>query len=112
MCKYRFLTRYTDKRGFPCELEIISDENTELMKRADALLDWIVLSGGQPITQAAPAPAAATAAKPPEEPPLDPAWCPIHETKMTKHTKDNQVWYSHKGPDGEWCRGKAPKNGK
>ena len=104
MCKYRFMTRYTDKRGYPCELEITGDDSTELMKRADALLDWIALSGGKPLA-AAPAPAAATP-PPAEEPPAYPSWCPIHETKMTKHSKSGQVWYSHKAPDDTWCRGK------
>ena len=103
MCKYRFMTCYTDKRGYPCELEITGDDSTELMKRADALLDWIALSGGQPLA-AAPAPVAA-ATPTPEAPVTDPAWCAIHETKMNKHSKGGQVWYSHKDGDA-WCRGK------
>ena len=37
-----------------------------------------------------------------------PAWCPIHQCEMTRYTKGNQSWYSHRTADG-WCRGKAKK---
>lgn len=37
----------------------------------------------------------------------DPGWCPIHGCAMKRHEKDSQVWYSHKAPDGTWCRGKV-----
>lgn len=36
----------------------------------------------------------------------DPAWCPIHAVAMKRHEKDGNAWYSHKAPDGTWCRGK------
>jgi hypothetical protein len=36
----------------------------------------------------------------------DPSHCAIHNATMKRHTKGDQVWYSHKAPDGSWCRGK------
>ena len=36
----------------------------------------------------------------------DPAWCAIHQAKMTRKTKNGEVWYSHKTDAGAWCRGK------
>ena len=36
----------------------------------------------------------------------DPGYCKIHGCAMKRHEKDSQVWYSHKAPDGTWCRGK------
>jgi hypothetical protein len=36
----------------------------------------------------------------------DPSRCAIHNASMKRHTKGDQVWYSHKAPDGSWCRGK------
>lgn len=38
---------------------------------------------------------------------VDPGYCAIHRVAMKRHEKDSQVWYSHKAPDGSWCRGKA-----
>lgn len=38
---------------------------------------------------------------------VDPGYCTIHGCAMKRHEKDSQVWYSHKAPDGSWCRGKA-----
>ena len=35
----------------------------------------------------------------------DPAWCPVHNCQMTRKEKNGDVWYSHKAPDGSWCRG-------
>jgi hypothetical protein len=38
-------------------------------------------------------------------PPPDVPMCPIHHVPMRRHTKGDQAWYSHKAPDGSWCRG-------
>jgi len=32
--------------------------------------------------------------------------CPLHGVAMTRHGKNGDTWYSHKLPDGSWCRGK------
>jgi hypothetical protein len=42
-------------------------------------------------------------ASPPPQP--ETPRCPIHNTPMRRHTKGDQAWYSHKAPDGSWCRG-------
>jgi len=31
-------------------------------------------------------------------------YCQEHQVEYQQHVKGNQVWYSHKTPDGEWCR--------
>ncbi len=32
-------------------------------------------------------------------------WCEEHRAAYTrKHGKDGETWYSHKAPDGSWCR--------
>ncbi len=31
--------------------------------------------------------------------------CTIHNNDMPKHEKDGRIWYSHKLPDGAWCKG-------
>jgi len=35
--------------------------------------------------------------------------CPIHGVAMKRRTgSDGTAWYSHKLPDGSWCKGKPP----
>jgi hypothetical protein len=31
-------------------------------------------------------------------------FCSVHQTEFRKYEKGGQIWYSHKGPDGAWCR--------
>jgi hypothetical protein len=33
-------------------------------------------------------------------------WCEEHQTEFQRFGKDGKVWYSHKAPDGKWCRAK------
>ena len=32
--------------------------------------------------------------------------CQEHSVPFKKHEKEGRVWYSHKGPDGKWCKEK------
>jgi hypothetical protein len=48
-----------------------------------------------PVTPATAAPTAAA------------GWCVLHGCAMTQHTNAKGSWWSHKQPDGTWCRGKA-----
>jgi hypothetical protein len=32
-------------------------------------------------------------------------WCSIHNVEMERREKDGAVWYSHRLPDGAWCKG-------
>ena len=54
-------------------------------------------------------------AQPPTEPPTqsmgspvpdDNPYCHLHKVPLKKFTKDGRTWYSHKMPNGSWCRGK------
>ena len=54
-------------------------------------------------------PAPVVGAEPPKEPePMQtPAhYCAEHQTEYKRFEKGNQVWFSHKGPDGKWCKEK------
>jgi hypothetical protein len=31
-------------------------------------------------------------------------WCATHQTEYKRFSKDGRVWYSHKVPDGKWCK--------
>jgi hypothetical protein len=35
-------------------------------------------------------------------------FCQEHSTQFRKFERDGQVWWSHKAPDGQWCREKCP----
>ena len=54
-------------------------------------------------------------AQPPPQPPAqgtgqtahqdDSPYCHIHKVALQKFSKDGRTWYSHKSPDGSWCKG-------
>ena len=99
------------KDGYPCTLSFSSTDTKDLLPRALAAIEWLKANGFEPPAKA-PQPQPTEAAKPaptlPDGSP-DPAWCPVHQVAMTRREKDGQVWYSHKLPDGTYCRGKPPK---
>ena len=39
-----------------------------------------------------------------EKPAPQPHWCPEHQTEFRKFEKAGKAWYSHKVPDGSWCK--------
>ena len=100
------------KDGYPCSLSISSADTKDLMIRALSALEWLKANGFEPPVKAPAQPQPTEAAKPaptlPDGTP-DPAWCPVHQVAMSRREKDGQVWYSHKLPDGTYCRGKPPK---
>lgn len=32
--------------------------------------------------------------------------CPLHGVPMKQYTQHGEIWFSHKTPDGAWCKGK------
>ena len=32
--------------------------------------------------------------------------CPVHNVAMKQTTKDGRSWWSHRLPDGQWCKGR------
>jgi hypothetical protein len=37
-------------------------------------------------------------------PPAPGHWCAAHQTQYKRFSKDGRTWYSHKTPDGKWCK--------
>jgi hypothetical protein len=68
--------------GRDCQLTLRDHDETRLLVRLDAVL------------QRYPQPPAAS-------PP-----CPLHQVPMKQTTKDGRSWWSHKTPEGHWCKGK------
>lgn len=50
--------------------------------------------------------AAAEAQVEPESAQTPEHWCSDHGKSFRRFEKEGKVWYSHKGPDGHWCREK------
>ena len=55
-------------------------------------------NGSESATQPVSAP------EPPPAPEQTEHWCHEHQTEFKKHERQGKVWYSHKAPDGKWCR--------
>jgi hypothetical protein len=41
--------------------------------------------------------------------PTPEGWCLIHNLQMARQQNERGHWFSHRAPDGGWCRGKAPR---
>jgi hypothetical protein len=38
-----------------------------------------------------------------------PDWCPIHNCAMQENEKDGRRWFSHRSPEGQWCKGRRSR---
>lgn len=106
---YSVNTTYSDRRGFCVQVTLRGDDGGDLMKRWDALLDWLLEHGAMPADRYGnPTGRPAAQEQPANGNGHDPSWCPIHEVEMKLFQKDGRSWYSHKTDDG-WCSGKSKK---
>ena len=111
-------TRYISKAGFECQLTLRHADPTALLKLANEIMGKMAEAGVVPVVgngyarkaaspsdgaAAVPAPAAANG----NGSAHGPEWCAVHQAEMKLHTRNGQSWYSHKMPDGTWCRGTA-----
>jgi len=39
----------------------------------------------------------------------NPDWCAVHHCEMQRRSSNGETWFSHRTPDGAWCRGKVAK---
>jgi hypothetical protein len=39
-------------------------------------------------------------------------WCQVHQVQMRRNEKDGRSWWSHKAPEGGWCKGKPKGQGR
>ena len=46
------------------------------------------------------------ATEPAPAPPNPEHWCREHQTEFKRHERQGRVWFSHKAPDGKWCKEK------
>jgi hypothetical protein len=81
-------------------MEITVTVKTDAADDVRRLAALLLALAGDGDALATPAPVAAPAGE------SDPAWCGIHGVKMSRRERDGQVWFSHRTPDGGWCRGK------
>lgn len=101
-------TRYVTEDGFTCQLTLRSESGKELLERANGALAYLREQGCTPVfgysngngyqrkgNQAHNNNASSN----------DDGWCTTHDVEMRRREKDGQVWYSHKAPDGSWCKG-------
>lgn len=106
------------KDGYRCTWTLADADAKALVRRAQALLTWLRQNGFGPVAPEPQAQAEAAAPAPAKPAPLlpdgtpDPAWCPVHGVAMARRERDGQVWYSHKLPDGTYCKGKDKGNGR
>jgi hypothetical protein len=90
--------RYLDPSGFECQLSIEGSTGTEVLKKALSAIDKLKESQCIPITRGQ------TPAQDTEHYKEEELQCPIHKVKMSRWSKGNRTWYSHRW-EGGWCKG-------
>jgi len=83
--------------GRQVQVTLRDTDETRLLTRLAALLQQYPLA--QPPTQ----PPAQGTGQPSSQD--DRPYCHTHKVALQKFTKDGRTWYSHKAPDGSWCKG-------
>ena len=76
------------------QITLRDHDETRLLGRLEALL------------QRYPLPQPVQPARPPQEPEPEKRYCPKHGTEMQQNFKEGRSWWSHRTPDGQWCKGK------
>jgi hypothetical protein len=75
--------------GRDCQLTLRDTSETRLLARLQTVL------AQYPVPQT-PAQASSTTE----------GWCSTHGLQMTQTTKQGRSWWSHKTPEGQWCKGR------
>jgi hypothetical protein len=106
------------KEGYSIGFTLRDYDTNPLVMRLRKLLDWLPGEGcTPPVMPALPEPVVVNVATGPApkdeeggggggEP--EEQECEHHHLPMSKHEKDGQTWWSHKLPNGKYCKGKAP----
>lgn len=101
--------RAASPEGYEMQFTIRSITETGLIQRLGSLLH--ALEGNEYTPAARGAAARQTNAEDRVSPreTSDPSWCSIHQAQMKARTANGETWYSHKDPEGGWCRGGKKK---
>jgi hypothetical protein len=90
-----FNTRYVTPTGFVCQITLRSENELDLLEKANATLSFLLEQGYSPCDN--------------NNNHKDTRWCPIHQCEMRQREKDGQTWYSHRLEEGSWCWGRQPR---
>jgi hypothetical protein len=79
------------------------------LPRALATIRQLQAKGSLPAPTEPSSPPASAAPQPPLE--ERPDWCSIHQIAMLQQQNAQGSWWSHKTPEGAWCKGKRKRAG-
>jgi|SRR5215831_2939404 len=89
-------------RGVDAQLTIRGQDREAFLTNVLAVMDLTKhLDDLTGLFDERPGPPPAPAGPPPE------GWCGVHQVQMERQQNERGGWWSHRGPDGGWCRGKA-----
>lgn len=98
--------------GYDCMLTIRGESGSDLLPKTQAAIAWLKEHGAEPTRVSAPSLSNGNGSQKPAQAPTmpdgspDPSWCQLHGVAMKRRESNGEVWFSHKAPDGSWCRGK------
>jgi len=88
-------------RGFDTMLTLRDTSGKALLDKMGAVLDTLEKLGAEPTGYRSNG-----QSREKQNGENDPGFCQVHQCAMKRWEKDGRVWYSHKSPDGSWCKGK------
>jgi hypothetical protein len=94
-------TRYIQPDGFVCQITLRGTDGADLLPKSNTAIKWLLENGCQPVGNGYQGNSKAKGNGEAET-----KICPIHNVPMKRYEKNGGAWWSHKAPDGSWCKGK------
>jgi len=83
--------------GHDCQVTLRDHDEAALLARLEKLLQRY------PLPEAVEAPRGPSQ---PASPEPEKRFCPRHGSEMQQNHKEGRSWWSHRTPDGQWCKGR------
>ncbi len=92
-------TSYVSPEGFVCRITLRAENGQDLLQKATAAIAFLLEHGNLPEQRNERRPSQEHDGKPERR------YCFMHLCEMKRFEKDGRTWFSHRLPDGTWCRG-------
>jgi hypothetical protein len=107
-----WMTRFRDPSGFECQLMLESETGKDVLSKAQGAIAYLQEAGCTPVSPGwragldqSKSPKQDAPVEVKQDPNEPVVMCSIHGVPLKRWSKNGRSWYSHKLPDGRWCRG-------
>ncbi len=92
-------TSYVSPEGFVCRITLRAENGQDLLQKATGAIAFLLEHGNLPEQHNKCKPSQEREHRPERK------YCFMHLCEMKRFEKDGRTWFSHRLPDGTWCRG-------